>query len=137
MRSELSHFVFRQKPKAHTLFSKVQFSLIMSMFRDSLLCNKISIYSAIILCQIDKKTTSSAAKIGSSVPYFQHVRQLLSRRRHVIIILAHWVVHAYGILAVTLLRNPAVHGPLFSLVLSPVLFYLVTHSFTEPNKFKT
>lgn len=66
-----------------------------------------------------------------------HIRQLLSRRRHVIIILAHWLVHAYGILAVTLLRNPAVHGPLFSLVLSPVLFYLVTHSFTEPNKFKT
>ncbi|KAK2556085.1 JNK1/MAPK8-associated membrane protein [Acropora cervicornis] len=57
--------------------------------------------------------------------------------RHVIIIVAHWLVHAYGILAVTLLRNPAVHGPLFSLVLSPVLFYLVTHSFTEPNKFKT
>lgn len=66
-----------------------------------------------------------------------HIRQLLSSRRHVIIIIAHWLVHAYGILAVTLLRKPAVHGPLFTLVLAPVLFYLLTHSFTEPNKFKT
>lgn len=66
-----------------------------------------------------------------------YIRQLLSSRRHMIIIIAHWLVHAYGILAVTLLRNPAVHGPMFALVLAPVLFYLGTHSFTEPNKFKT
>jgi len=65
-----------------------------------------------------------------------HVRQLITSKRHVVIIIAHWLVHAYGILAVTLLRNPAVHGPMFTLVLAPVLFYLGTHSFTEPNKFK-
>lgn len=65
-----------------------------------------------------------------------HVRQLISSKRHVIIILVHWLVHAYGILAVTLVRNPVVHGAMFTLVLAPVLFYLGTHPFTEPNKFK-
>lgn len=66
-----------------------------------------------------------------------HVRQLVSNKRHVIIIIIHWLVHAYGILAVTLVQDPAVHGPLFTLVLAPVLFYLGTHSFTDPSKFKT
>ena len=119
MHPELSNF-FEAKAESPYILSKSSILLsyqhdCVQNFRDSLICNKI----------------------GFSVPYLQHVRQLLSRRRHVIIVLAHWLVHAYGILAVTLLRNPAVHGPLFSLVLAPVLFYLVTHSFTEPNKFKT
>lgn len=65
------------------------------------------------------------------------VRQLIRSKRHVTIILAHWLAHAYGILAVTQLSKPSIHGPMFTLVLTPVLFFLLTHSFTEPNKFKT
>lgn len=66
-----------------------------------------------------------------------HISQLVKSKRHAIIIVAHWLAHAYGILAVTQLRDPAVHGPMFALVLAPVSFFLLTHSFTEPSKFKT
>ncbi|PFX33404.1 JNK1/MAPK8-associated membrane protein-like [Stylophora pistillata] len=66
-----------------------------------------------------------------------HIGQLVKSKRHTIIIMAHWLAHAYGILAVTQLRDPSVHGPMFALVLAPVSFFLLTHSFTEPSKFKT
>ena len=67
----------------------------------------------------------------------QNVRQLLKTRRHVCILLVHWLMHAYGLLAVTELRQPSVHGPLFVLVLAPTLFYLGTTSLTDPGKFTT
>ena len=65
----------------------------------------------------------------------QNVCQLLKSKRHVCILLAHWLMHAYGLLAVTQLRRLSVDGPLFILVLAPVLFYLVTSSLTDPSKF--
>lgn len=86
-----------------------------------------------------RKLLGSVDMFNTLLPFsfLQHVRQLVSSKRHVIIIIIHWLVHAYGILAVTLVQDPTVHGPLFTLVLAPVLFYLGTHSFTDPSKFKT
>ncbi|KAJ7371796.1 hypothetical protein OS493_023137 [Desmophyllum pertusum] len=87
-------------------------------------------YATLVISVLSTATVLAKNKIT-------HIRQLVRSKRHVVIIMTHWLAHAYGILAVTQLRNPPVHGPMFTLVLAPVLFFLITHSFTEPNKFKT
>ncbi|EDO44415.1 predicted protein [Nematostella vectensis] len=65
-----------------------------------------------------------------------NIRQLMGSKRHISIVFGHWLINAYGLLAVTEVTQPSVHGPMFLLVTTPVLFYLATSSLTEPNKFK-
>ncbi|XP_078371233.1 JNK1/MAPK8-associated membrane protein-like [Oculina patagonica] len=86
-------------------------------------------YATLVISVLSTATVLAKNKVT-------HVRQLIRSKRHVTIIMAHWLAHAYGILAVTQLSNPPIHGPMFTLVLAPVLFFLLTHSFTEPSKFK-
>ena len=53
-----------------------------------------------------------------------------------IILVAYWIIHAFGQLAITELKQPSLDGPLFVLVVAPTAFYLLTSSLTEPSKFK-
>lgn len=55
--------------------------------------------------------------------------------RNVIILVGHWLLHAYGIVAITQLTNPTMHALLILLVPLPALFYVLTSRFTEPRKF--
>lgn len=64
-------------------------------------------------------------------------KQLISKKRDVIILLAHWLIHGYGIIAITQLKNPAVHASLLTLVPMPALFYLATAELTEPTKIRS
>ncbi|XP_072032309.1 JNK1/MAPK8-associated membrane protein-like [Amphiura filiformis] len=61
-------------------------------------------------------------------------KQLLSKKRNVIILIAHWLIHGYGIIAITRLQNPTVHASLLILVPIPAIFFIATAQFTEPNK---
>lgn len=54
--------------------------------------------------------------------------------RNVIILIGHWLLHAYGIIAITQLTNPVVHALLILLVPLPALFYIFTARFTDPGK---
>lgn len=54
--------------------------------------------------------------------------------RNLVILLGHWLLHAYGIIAVTQLTNPVLHGSLLALVPFPTLFYILTSKFTDPSK---
>lgn len=54
--------------------------------------------------------------------------------RNVVILLGHWSLHAYGIIAITELREPFLHGPFLALVPLPALFYILTARFTDPSK---
>ncbi|XP_031555581.1 JNK1/MAPK8-associated membrane protein-like [Actinia tenebrosa] len=63
-------------------------------------------------------------------------RQLLGSKRLVAIMIGHWLLLAYGLLALTQVSKPVVHGPMFFLVTTPVIFYLATSSLTDPSKFK-
>lgn len=56
--------------------------------------------------------------------------------RNVIILIGHWTLHAYGIVAITQLTNPTVHALLILLVPLPALFYILTARFTDPSKFQ-
>uniref|UniRef100_A0A2P2IB02 JNK1/MAPK8-associated membrane protein-like n=1 Tax=Hirondellea gigas TaxID=1518452 RepID=A0A2P2IB02_9CRUS len=53
--------------------------------------------------------------------------------RSVIIIQGHWLLHSYGIIALTQLQQPALHGSLCLLVPLPALFYILTARFSDPS----
>jgi hypothetical protein len=54
--------------------------------------------------------------------------------RNVVILLGHWILHAYGIIAITQLQDPVLHKALVALVPLPAVFYILTARFTDPNK---
>ncbi|XP_033631429.1 JNK1/MAPK8-associated membrane protein-like [Asterias rubens] len=64
-------------------------------------------------------------------------KKLISKTRHLVILLAHWLCHAFGIISLTRLANPSFNLPMLSLVLLPVVFYLSTEKFTEPCRIQS
>lgn len=54
--------------------------------------------------------------------------------RNVVILLGHWLLHAYGIVSITGLKDPVFHGALLTLVPAPAAFYILTSRFTDPMK---
>ncbi|XP_022250678.1 JNK1/MAPK8-associated membrane protein-like isoform X1 [Limulus polyphemus] len=54
--------------------------------------------------------------------------------RNLVILLGHWLLHAYGIVAITQLKEPLLNGALISLVPFPAFFYILTSKFTDPSK---
>ena len=67
-----------------------------------------------------------------SIKYLVKVN--VTNPRNLLILLCHWVMHAYGIIAVTQLTRPTFHGPLLCLIPFPTIFYLLTVGFTDPEK---
>nr|XP_022904523.1 JNK1/MAPK8-associated membrane protein isoform X1 [Onthophagus taurus]XP_022904524.1 JNK1/MAPK8-associated membrane protein isoform X1 [Onthophagus taurus] len=55
--------------------------------------------------------------------------------RNMIIVIGHWIMHAYGIISITQLTNPTDHALLILLIPVPTLFYICTAKFTDPSKF--
>lgn len=55
--------------------------------------------------------------------------------RNLVILLGHWGLHAYGIIAITQLTEGVLHGSLCALVPLPALFYILTSRFTDPSNF--
>ncbi|CAM1154702.1 JKAMP (predicted) [Pycnogonum litorale] len=53
--------------------------------------------------------------------------------RNVVILIGHWMFHAYGIIALTELKIVTVHGPLLLLIPLPAVFYVVTSRCTNPE----
>lgn len=64
------------------------------------------------------------------------VKSTFSDTRNAIILIGHWCLHAYGIIAITELSNPTLHALMILLVPLPALFYICTAKFTDPNKFQ-
>uniref|UniRef100_T1J971 JNK1/MAPK8-associated membrane protein n=1 Tax=Strigamia maritima TaxID=126957 RepID=T1J971_STRMM len=57
--------------------------------------------------------------------------------RNVVILLGHWALHAFGIVAVTQLKDLSFNLSLLVLVPFPGLFYILTAKFTDPHKLHT
>ena len=70
--------------------------------------------------------------------FLQSAKHLLKENfknlRNLTILVGHWVLHAYGIVSLTRMTNPALHAPLLFLVPIPAMFYLLTVQFTDPAK---
>lgn len=54
--------------------------------------------------------------------------------RNLVILLGHWCLHAYGIIAVTELKDLTLHLSLIGLVPLPAVFYILTARFTDPAR---
>ncbi|XP_034941065.1 JNK1/MAPK8-associated membrane protein [Chelonus insularis] len=54
--------------------------------------------------------------------------------KNITIILGHWLLHGYGIMAIATLRGISIHPAMFLLVPLPALFYILTARFTDPHK---
>ena len=61
---------------------------------------------------------------------------MFEKKDVVAILIGHWFLHAFALIALTEWTNPKVHGPLFLLVVLPSLFYLLTVKLSDPRKFK-
>ncbi|BFZ11777.1 hypothetical protein BsWGS_14816 [Bradybaena similaris] len=61
------------------------------------------------------------------------IKQNFTNVRNLMILLGHWALHAYGIIAITQLTQPLLHASLIALVPFPTIFYIVTVRFTDPS----
>ncbi|CAE1237500.1 JNK1/MAPK8-associated membrane protein [Acanthosepion pharaonis] len=52
--------------------------------------------------------------------------------KNLVIIVGHWLLHAYGIIAITQLTKPEFHASLLVLTVFPTIFYIVTCKFSDP-----
>ncbi|XP_061468427.1 JNK1/MAPK8-associated membrane protein isoform X3 [Rhineura floridana] len=61
-------------------------------------------------------------------------KDLLVRKKRLIVLFSHWLLHAYGIISISKLNNVYQDLPLLALVPAPALFYLLTAKYTEPSQ---
>ncbi|XP_063603368.1 JNK1/MAPK8-associated membrane protein-like [Penaeus indicus] len=53
--------------------------------------------------------------------------------RNLVILIGHWGLHAYGIIAIMVLNEKDLYGSLCALVPLPAVFYILTSRFTDPS----
>lgn len=64
----------------------------------------------------------------------QNCYDLLVRKKRLIVLFSHWLLHAYGIISISRADKLEQDLPLLALVPTPALFYLFTAKFTEPSR---
>lgn len=65
-----------------------------------------------------------------------NISEVMEKKDVIVILIGHWVLHAFALIALTEWRDPKTHGSLFALVVLPSLFYLLTVKLSDPRKFK-
>ena len=86
----------------------------------------------IILSSIVSCAAHFAFKLNQSVKSL--ILTSVLDTRNLVILLGHWCLHAYGIVAVTELKHLSLHLSLIGLVPVPALFYILTARFTDPAR---
>ena len=86
----------------------------------------------IIITSVVSVAAHLAFKLDQSIKSL--VKTSVLDLRNCVILLGHWALHAYGILAVTELKDVTLHYSLISLVPLPALFYILTARFTDPER---
>lgn len=64
----------------------------------------------------------------------QNCYDLLARKKRLVVLFSHWLLHAYGIISISRVDKLEQDLPLLALVPTPALFYLFTAKFTEPSR---
>lgn len=64
----------------------------------------------------------------------QSFKDLLVRKKRLVVLFSHWLLHAYGIVSISKLDKLEQDLPLLALVPAPALFYLLTAKYTEPSR---
>jgi len=61
------------------------------------------------------------------------LKSTIRSSRNSVIVLFHWAMNAFGVLAVTQLSNPVRDFALIALSPLPTFFYILTAHYTDPN----
>ncbi|XP_076464087.1 JNK1/MAPK8-associated membrane protein-like [Babylonia areolata] len=61
------------------------------------------------------------------------IKLCFTNARHAIILFGHWLLHAYGIVALTRMETLSINVSLIALIPFPAIFYILTVSFTDPS----
>lgn len=64
----------------------------------------------------------------------QSFKNLVAKKKRLVILFSHWLLHAYGIISISRLDKLEQDLPLLALVPGPALFYIATAKFTEPSR---
>lgn len=86
----------------------------------------------IILLSILTSATHFAFKLNQTMKSL--LLSSISDIKNVIVILGHWLLHGYGVIAVATSREISIHPIILALVPLPALFYILTARFTDPHK---
>nr|XP_015797211.2 JNK1/MAPK8-associated membrane protein [Nothobranchius furzeri] len=84
-------------------------------------------YIILVLSLVTLAVYMSASEI-------QSFRTLVAKKKRLVVLLSHWLLHAYGIISISLLDKLELSLPLLALVPGPTLFYIATAKFTEPSR---
>ncbi|XP_041071276.1 JNK1/MAPK8-associated membrane protein isoform X3 [Carcharodon carcharias] len=69
-----------------------------------------------------------------SASEIQTHKDLITKKKRLVVLFSHWMLHAYGIISISRLDKLDQDLPLLALVPTPALFYLLTAKYTEPSR---
>lgn len=84
-------------------------------------------YIILVLSLVTLAVYMSASEI-------QSFKNLIAKKKRLVVLFSHWLLHAYGIISISRLDKLEQDLPLLALVPGPALFYLLTARFTEPSR---
>ncbi|XP_027855918.1 JNK1/MAPK8-associated membrane protein [Xiphophorus couchianus] len=84
-------------------------------------------YIILVLSLVTLAVYMSASEI-------QSLQSLISKKKRLVVLFSHWLLHGYGIISICLLDKLELSLPLLALVPGPMLFYIATAKFTEPTR---
>ncbi|XP_063296424.1 JNK1/MAPK8-associated membrane protein [Pelobates fuscus] len=84
-------------------------------------------YIILVLSLITLAIYMSASEIES-------FKDLLVKKKRLVVLLSHWLIHAYGIISISKVEKLERDLPLLALIPGPTLFYLLTAKFTDPSR---
>ncbi|KFP06452.1 JNK1/MAPK8-associated membrane protein, partial [Calypte anna] len=84
-------------------------------------------YIILVLSLVTLAVYMSASEVES-------FKDLLVRKKRLVVLFSHWLLHAYGIISISKLDKLEQDLPLLALVPAPALFYLMTAKYTEPSR---
>uniref|UniRef100_A0A3Q1D3E4 Jnk1/mapk8 associated membrane protein n=1 Tax=Amphiprion ocellaris TaxID=80972 RepID=A0A3Q1D3E4_AMPOC len=84
-------------------------------------------YIILVLSLVTLAVYMSASEI-------QSFKNLAAKKKRLVVLFSHWLLHAYGIISISRLDKLEQDIPLLALVPGPALFYIATAKFTEPSR---
>uniref|UniRef100_A0A8B9SN61 JNK1/MAPK8 associated membrane protein n=1 Tax=Anas platyrhynchos TaxID=8839 RepID=A0A8B9SN61_ANAPL len=84
-------------------------------------------YIILVLSLVTLAVYMSASEVES-------FKDLLVRKKRLVVLVSHWLLHAYGIISISKLDKLEQDLPLLALVPAPALFYVLTAKYTEPSR---
>ncbi|XP_037096580.1 JNK1/MAPK8-associated membrane protein isoform X1 [Syngnathus acus] len=84
-------------------------------------------YMILVLSLVTLAVYMSASEI-------QSFKNLVAKKKRLVVLFSHWLLHAYGIISISRLDKLEQDLPLLALVPGPALFYIATAKFTEPSR---